>query len=746
MNLTGRRGYYLCLSALVFASAWSCTGAANGRGPLGPFLGPNRATETVNSAKSDIKFRTRVVLSNNLYSSGPWGGLPRRLLALTGAGLSGLSPKSDQVVSEWHWVNPQPEGDTMMNVACNRSQCYAVGYQGRAFTYAQGSSRWHPDATGSSANLYSISCPAGGSCYVVGDFGTILRTSDSGQTWRLYHLATTLVLTKVICLDISTCYAMGQDVSKECRSYCTNPGASNTFFATSDGGVRWKRYQPGTANSLDTMGCPAVNRCLLVGREGYVRSTDDGGVTWQTLTGPGPHTELTGVDCLSISMCYATAYGGRIFITRNSGTTWTPFQAKGFRGLGLGVIDCSSKSTCIAESVNAFYETTDGGVDWHTSQPNGFLNTNSIWCSNGFHCVAVGDSGRMYSTLDGKVWHDFSRGSRAYIFGAQCSGGGNCRMITDQGLLIMTGRGSRWIVRAFPSSLRSLVAEALPFVSSCPTALECFLVSGWGNTGKIIATFDDGKTWKVLSTPESTAQSSVSGISCPTSDVCYIDGSGCPNACRDPLPAIYKTTDAGAHWQKLLMVRKSKTTSTIGVINCPTVSVCYAGGSPSVMFKTGNGGMTWQELIIPGYYDISQISCLTTTNCFAVAQGCQHDTGSCGTSPSGTTYEISVIFSTTDGGASWVEHDIWLPIPVEAEFPCVGACLESAAILSPVSCNETACYVVGEAGAVVRSTDNFTHWQRQNTPADADLWTVACMRRGTCYVGGGGGSILTTQK
>lgn len=166
---------------------------------------------------------------------------------------------------------------------------------------------------------------------------------------------------------------------------------------------------------------------------------------------------------------------------------------------------------------------------------------------------------------------------------------------------------------------------------------------------------------------------------------------------------------------------------------------------PSAMYKTKNGGMTWEKLNLPAYYDrfpkfpaaespIVWPSRRVASTMPLLRHIAQRD-------------DLRNQRDLLDDRrrAPWAEHELWLPLPFEDDFLCEGACTESAARLSPVSCSSVACYAVGEAGTVVRSTDRFAHWQRQASPADADLWTVARTSPDDCYAGGGGGTILTRE-
>lgn len=63
------------------------------------------------------------------------------------------------------------------------SACYAVGTDGNILATTTGGTSWSAEASGTTNNLYSVSCPVGGtSCYVAGDSGTIVVGSSSSPS------------------------------------------------------------------------------------------------------------------------------------------------------------------------------------------------------------------------------------------------------------------------------------------------------------------------------------------------------------------------------------------------------------------------------------------------------------------------------------------------------------------------------------------------------------------------------------
>src|SRR5207244_1096214 len=117
----------------------------------------------------------------------------------------------------------------------------------------------------------------------VGDYGTILRTTDGGATWTRQSSGTTSPLRGVSFTDANTGTAVGD---------------KDTILRTTDGGVTWKAQSSGTttasfrgvffsdANIGTVVGCGSGKLMQFYEHffgciEGAILRTSDGGATWK---------------------------------------------------------------------------------------------------------------------------------------------------------------------------------------------------------------------------------------------------------------------------------------------------------------------------------------------------------------------------------------------------------------------------------------------------------------------------------
>jgi photosystem II stability/assembly factor-like uncharacterized protein len=122
------------------------------------------------------------------------------------------------------------------------------------------------------------------------------------------------------------------------------------------------------------------------------------------------------------------------------------------------------------------------------------------------------------------------------------------------------------------------------------------------------------------------------GIACPSSRVCYT-AQGDP---RLPYGTVFGTRDGGKHWGRLYRahVRDYPT----GTVACPTVSVCYAVGATQrdvpadqIILSTRDEGRTWTTHKLPAG---PLLACPRVTVCYAASHA-------------------GAVFRTADGGSTW---------------------------------------------------------------------------------------------
>jgi photosystem II stability/assembly factor-like uncharacterized protein len=174
--------------------------------------------------------------------------------------------------------------------------------------------QWLPVSSGTTNSLYGVYMLPSGVGYAVGDMGTILKTTDSGDSWNSITSGVT-------------------------------DGLNNVYFFDDNTGI-------------------------IVGDGGLILRTTNGGSSWTTIV-------VTDIYDRLLSVSFSGAYGiiggesQTIIYSTNSGVSWTVSQTGYFGGGFWGVQMLNSTTGFVAgqNSISAPLtgKSTDGGANWNFS-------------------------------------------------------------------------------------------------------------------------------------------------------------------------------------------------------------------------------------------------------------------------------------------------------------------------------------------------------------------------------------------
>ncbi len=207
--------------------------------------------------------------------------------------------------------------------------------------------------------------------WIVGDGGTILRTSDGGGTWQSLSSGVDEDLSDVEFLDDG---ATGFVV-----------GNNGTLLTTFDGGSTWTSAGLGVSNDLLAIGINTPASIWVVGAGGITLNSVDGGLTWQ-----------------EDQLAYAADNGGVETLDED------------ITSLAFGVIEEETGQTAgFAGTANSLIlRTLDGGLTWErmSGLTSRRVGTESIEepLSRPIQDVAVRITSqgkvRMYGATSGRIW------------------------------------------------------------------------------------------------------------------------------------------------------------------------------------------------------------------------------------------------------------------------------------------------------------------------------------------------------
>ncbi len=359
------------------------------------------------------------------------------------------------------------------------------------------------------------------------------------------------------CPTATACYVTGDGAPTD-----TGPANFDTLYFSSDAGATWSALPlPSGLSFTSQLSCADAMTCAAGGSfngQPVFASTVDAGHQW-TVTPLSTPNELVSLRCSSATTCNGVTEPGAVAnaIATGNGPAFT-------------------------QADDAFVHTSDGGASWtaHSFAVNDIVA--SMTCSTASSCIVLGFpisalphpgvSGFARSTNDsGQTWtsgtlpRDF--GFLGFLSGISCSDSTHCMAL-------------------------GLTSEPNPDRCVGPNQNNP-QGSNWCSSGaaatvsSVATTADGGLSWQSRPLPADVPLPSLSDLSCPSSNECWVSGEeAVPQGNNGGSSVLLHTTDFGMTWSKTTFVVPKGAPEdlghdsymAIGTISCPGVAVCVALG------------------------------------------------------------------------------------------------------------------------------------------------------------------------
>jgi photosystem II stability/assembly factor-like uncharacterized protein len=365
--------------------------------------------------------------------------------------------------------------------------------------------------------------------YAVGDFGTVLKSTDGGQTWSGLPSGTTSNLSIVQELDPDTVIVGGGCALRE----STNGGA--TFAAMP--------INPSDAvcgSDLAAVSFSSASTGYVLLRSGQVLYTTNGGatVTAKTRVPLTANATATGLTFTSPSTGFATTSRGAIERTTDGGNSWTQV---GNTFVALNGISFITTQTAFAFGAgNALMQSTDGGATWTTvplKLPGfTFENLTGIACTSATGCLLSTGTNSLVLTSDGGQTGSLVTPSNQPISSVAFTTGAGVVAVGRAGTTVLSDDGGSQFPTLVSGGPGVPVGETTrqPLVAGAPQS--AYLL---GRDGQLDVTTDGGAGWSLEQTP---TNANVLAGAFPTTSTGYlITGDR----------VLRKTTDGGNSWSSL---------------------------------------------------------------------------------------------------------------------------------------------------------------------------------------------------
>lgn len=262
------------------------------------------------------------------------------------------------VSAQWELVDPSPVSDPLNSVFwVNSDICWAVGDCGKIITSNDAALSWQQIPSGTNNQLFSVffTDPLHG--WITGESGLILRTTDGGITFNAYFDSYQEKMYSIYFVNESVGYAGGNH---------------KTILKTVDGGDTWEKlYLPGTPEPLFTLFFTDESHGVAGGND-FLMYTEDGGDTWLN-SNIGIPTVVYSVDFTNADNGWAAGYSkyatnetyAAILKTTDGGHVWAITDTIPMEwGHGLRSVRFINDSTGYVCGYDTVMKTKNYGVNW----------------------------------------------------------------------------------------------------------------------------------------------------------------------------------------------------------------------------------------------------------------------------------------------------------------------------------------------------------------------------------------------
>ena len=253
---------------------------------------------------------------------------------------------------------------------------------------------WTAQDSGTNEDLHRVFFLNDTTGWVVGDWGTIRKTTNGGATWSSQSSGTNTELFGLAFVNSTTGWVVGYN---------------GLIKKTTDGGASWSIQTSGTDSQLYGIAFTDSNTGWAVGASGTILHTADGGNTWGP-QGSGIYDWLYDVRFVDALTGWTVGYGGAVYRTTDGGTTWTPEESDSIANL-YAVDFINSSSGWVVGDFGSIFESDDGGDEWTAEESGVEEELRGLDFVTDLRGWAVGAGGRILKSVDGgAAWFPQSSG------------------------------------------------------------------------------------------------------------------------------------------------------------------------------------------------------------------------------------------------------------------------------------------------------------------------------------------------
>ena len=250
-------------------------------------------------------------------------------------------------------------------------------------TYTQ---KWYRTPADNWERWYDVKFENAGLGYIVGDHGTIMKTTDGGTSWAQGSIGFNLPFRGLAIPSPGNIIAVGE---------------GGACYRSADSGTSWSKIDLG--DSTNFMGVTFVDSAIgcIFGSKGALLTTTDGGGTW-TVHSVSSAT-ITSAQISTPGSLIVTDLNGLIMRSIDGGSSW---QLVGDVHLPLWSSAAIGSSVWFVGDDGFAIHTSDFGTIWKLIRIPDSISLRDVYPLDENHLYVGGANGKVYYTTDnGDTWY-----------------------------------------------------------------------------------------------------------------------------------------------------------------------------------------------------------------------------------------------------------------------------------------------------------------------------------------------------